>query len=143
MFAPMALTVVFALLGSLVCALTLMPVLATFFLGRVSPKEPWLSRVIERIYVPLLSVAMHRPRVTFLSAGTLFVVSLGAAPFLGAEFIPRLDEGAIAMQVWRLPSISLQQSNAISSTGPRSPTTVSSSGVGTNTRFLFWSGPRG
>jgi len=114
MFRPMALTVVFALTASLACALTLMPVLASLLLKRVSEKEPFLFRWARRIYVPVLDRAMARRRVTVGVALAVFVVSLAVAPFLGAEFIPRLDEGAIAMQIWRLPSISLEQSNEIS-----------------------------
>jgi len=114
MFKPMALTVVFALAGSLVCALTLMPVLATFFLKRVSEKEPILFRLSKRIYKPLLGRTLARPARTAVLAGAIFLGSLGFIPFMGAEFIPRLDEGAIAMQIWRLPSISLETSNQIS-----------------------------
>jgi len=114
MFGPMALTVVFALIGSLVCALTLMPVLASFFLRHVSETEPWLFRLAKRIYQPLLPRALRHRRLTFFSAVAVFLASLGLIPFLGAEFIPRLDEGAIAMQVWRLPSVSLEQSNQVS-----------------------------
>jgi cobalt-zinc-cadmium resistance protein CzcA len=116
MFRPMALTVVFALAASLVCALTLMPVLASLFLKRVSEKEPALFRLAKRIYVPTLDRAMRRKTVTVGVAVGVFVASLGLAPFLGAEFIPRLDEGTIAMQIWRLPSISLEKSNHISTT---------------------------
>jgi len=119
MFQPMALTVVFALAGSLVCALTLMPVLASFFLKEVSEKDPWLFRVSKRIYAPMLNKAMAHKRVTFGAAVGIFFASLIFVPFMGAEFIPRLDEGAIAMQVWRLPSISLEQSNAISTFAER------------------------
>ncbi|HEU5073417.1 MAG TPA: CusA/CzcA family heavy metal efflux RND transporter [Polyangiaceae bacterium] len=114
MFGPMALTVVFALLGSLVCALTLMPVLASFFLRHVSEKEPWLFRLAKRVYEPLLPRALKHRRLTFFSAAGVFLASLGLVPLLGAEFMPRLDEGAIAMQVWRLPSVSLEQSNQVS-----------------------------
>jgi cobalt-zinc-cadmium resistance protein CzcA len=119
MFRPMALTVVFALAASLVCALTLMPVLASFFLRRVSEKEPFLFRSAKRIYVPMLGRSMRHKRVTVGVALGLFLLSLGIIPFLGAEFIPRLDEGAIAMQIWRLPSISLEQSNEISTVAER------------------------
>jgi len=114
MFRPMALTVVFALAGSLVCALTLMPVLATFFLTKVREKEPWLFVQARRLYAPLLSGAVHRRKLTAGTAFCVFLGSLTIIPFLGAEFIPRLDEGAIAMQIWRIPSISLEQSNRIS-----------------------------
>jgi cobalt-zinc-cadmium resistance protein CzcA len=119
MFRPMAMTVVFALTASLVCALTLMPVLAGLLLKRVSEKEPFLFRWAKRIYVPVLDRAMGRRRITVGTALVVFVASLGVAPLLGAEFIPRLDEGAIAMQIWRLPSISLEQSNEISTMAER------------------------
>ncbi len=114
MFRPMALTVIFALAGSLLLALTLMPVLASFFLTKPIEREPWLFRIAKRLYEPLLPKALARPRQTFAVAASMFVASLAIVPFLGAVFIPRLDEGAIAMQIWRLPSISLQTSNQIS-----------------------------
>jgi heavy metal efflux system protein len=119
MFRPMALTVVFAMGGSLVCALTLMPVLASIFLKKAVEKEPILFRIMKRIYTPLLARAMARPIRTGGIALVLFAASLFAAPFLGAEFIPKLDEGAIAMQVWRLPSVSLETSNEISTKAER------------------------
>ncbi len=114
MFGPMALTVVFALLGSLFCALTLMPVLASFALQRVSEREPLLFRLARRGYQPLLGRTLAHPRVTALVAVVAFLASLCLAPFLGGEFIPRLDEGAIALQIWRIPSISLERSNQLS-----------------------------
>ena len=114
MFRPMALTVVFAMGGSLVCALTLMPVLASIFLKKAVEKEPILFRALKRAYTPLLALAMKRPVLTAGSAFGVFAASLAVIPFMGAEFIPKLDEGAIAMQVWRLPSVSLETSNEIS-----------------------------
>jgi len=114
MFRPMALTVVFALTASLLCALTLMPALASLFLTRVSEREAVLFRWAKRLYVPVLDRAMAYRKLTIGAAVGLFLGSLAVVPFLGAEFIPRLDEGAIAMQIWRLPSISLEQSNRIS-----------------------------
>jgi len=114
MFRPMALTVVFALAASLVCSLTLMPVLASLFMKKVSEKEPVLFRLAKRIYFPALGRVMTARKVTVGVALGVFLSSLALIPFLGAEFIPRLDEGAIAMQIWRLPSISLEQSNEIS-----------------------------
>jgi cobalt-zinc-cadmium resistance protein CzcA len=99
MFQPMALTVVFALTASLICALTLMPAMASLFLRSSPVKEPPLFRLAKRIYVPLLDRALaHRVR-TVLSAVTVFAVSLVAAAFLGADFIPTLDEGTIAMHI--------------------------------------------
>ena len=115
MFRPMALTVVFALCGSLVCALTLMPVLASLLLKNVKEKEPFLFRIAKRIYGPVLAKVVGKPRRVFSTAVVVFLSSLSLVPFLGAEFIPRLDEGAIALQIWRLPSVSLEKSNEISS----------------------------
>jgi len=114
MFRPMALTVVFALAGSLVCALTLMPVLASFFLRGSHGREPLAFRLASRLYRPALERVLARPKRTAALAGAVLLGSLGAVPLLGAEFLPRLDEGAIAMQIWRLPSISLETSNRIS-----------------------------
>ena len=114
MFRPMALTVVFALAASLVCALTLMPVLASLFLANTKEKEPWLFRMAKKLYTPLLDRVLARPVIASLVAIVLFASSVIIAPFLGAVFVPKLDEGSIAMQVWRIPSISLEESNRIS-----------------------------
>jgi cobalt-zinc-cadmium resistance protein CzcA len=110
MFRPMAITVVFALVGALVLSFTLMPVLATLFLRKgAGEKETWLVRQAQRWYRPLLDRAIARPLVTGAVAAGLFIISVAVAPFLGAEFIPRLDEGTIAVQAWRLPSVSLEE----------------------------------
>jgi len=113
MFGPMAYTVVFALAGSLLVALTLMPVLASLFMKKVSEKEPLLFRMSQKIYRPMLAFVLGRPKAIAAGALLTFAGSLAFVPFMGAEFIPRLDEGAIAMQVWRLPSVSLETSNEI------------------------------
>jgi heavy metal efflux system protein len=119
MFRPMALTVVFALAASLLLALTLMPVLASLLLKKVSEKEPFLFRWAKKLYVPLLDRSLVRRKVTVGVAAGVFLASLLLVPLLGTEFIPRLDEGAVAMQIWRLPSISLEQSNAIATVAER------------------------
>ncbi|MFN8650568.1 MAG: CusA/CzcA family heavy metal efflux RND transporter [Gemmatimonadales bacterium] len=111
MFGPMALTVLFALLGSLILAVTLIPVLASLFLpGKLEEKEPGFLVWTRRRYRPALEWSMARPRTVLGIGGGLFLVALLIAPFLGAEFVPRLDEGALAVQAWRLPSISLEES---------------------------------
>ncbi|MFM8272354.1 MAG: efflux RND transporter permease subunit, partial [Gemmata sp.] len=110
MFRPMALTVIFALLTSLLLALTLMPVLASVFLRSVSEREPLLVRLAKRLYRPLLRFVVARPRLTVGVAAGLFVGSGGLAARLGAVFIPKLDEGAVAVQATRLPSVSLETS---------------------------------
>lgn len=110
MFRPMALTVVFALTGALILSFTLMPVLGSLLLRRgVSERETWFVAQAHRLYRPLLVRAMNNPAATVGIAAGLFALSLCVAPFLGAEFIPRLDEEAIAIQAWRLPSVSLEE----------------------------------
>jgi len=111
MFRPMAMTVLFALAGSLVLALTFIPALASVLLpARLSEKESAIVAVVRRVYEPLLSRAMRKRLVTAGVATGALVGSLALVPFLGAEFVPRLDEGSIALQAWRLPSVSLEES---------------------------------
>ncbi|RMH34133.1 MAG: efflux RND transporter permease subunit [Nitrospirae bacterium] len=111
MFRPMALTVIFALVASLVLAFTLTPVLASLVLRKgVKEEETWVIRRVKRFYRPLLARTMRHPAITGGIAAALFAGSLGVASMMGAEFIPKLDEGAIAIQAWRLPSVSLEES---------------------------------
>jgi cobalt-zinc-cadmium resistance protein CzcA len=111
LFRPMALTVIFALLGSLVLSMTVMPVLAGLLLPRrVEEKEPWLVRLARAVYTPVLRAALHhRPAVLLTAALTLGVAAL-AARELGSEFVPRLSEGALVVNVVRLPGTSLEES---------------------------------
>ncbi len=111
MFRPMALTVIFALLASLVLALTFMPAMAaTVFKRGVTERETWLFRQLKRLYAPALSFTVKRRYLPEAIAVGLFAAAAVTVPFLGAEFIPRLDEGAIAIQAVRLPSVPLEES---------------------------------
>ena len=111
MFRPMALTVIFALVGSLILSFTLMPVLASLFLkGRIAEGETWLIRKAKALYLPRLRWCMGHPKITAGVAAGIFALSLVFVPFLGGEFIPQLDEGDITIQAWRLPSIALGES---------------------------------
>ena len=108
MFQPMALTVIYALLASLLLTLTLMPVLAGMFLaGRVAEHESWLIRQMRRAYAPVLDSVEQRPWPALVIALGLLLGSGVLASRLGAEFIPRLDEGALAVTITKLPSIGL------------------------------------
>lgn len=111
MFKPMALTVAFALVGSLILSLTFVPAAMTFMLrGRVKEAESPIIRIARRWYRPMLAFVM-RNRAQAVAVATGVVVISGAIfPLLGAEFIPRLDEGALAIEARLLPSISLTQS---------------------------------
>ena len=114
MFKPMALTVVFALLGSLILSLTYVPAAMTFLLrGRVSEKESPVIRYAKRWYRPALTYVMENRKRAIAVAAALVIASGILFPFLGAEFIPRLEEGSLAVQIQRLPSVSLTQSIAI------------------------------
>ena len=111
MFRPMALTVIFALVAALVLAFTVAPVFVSLFLRReVSDQETWVVRWTKRMYQPLLSQTLRHPAITAAAAAVIFAGSLALASLLGAEFIPKLDEGAIALQAWRFPSVALEES---------------------------------
>ncbi len=111
MFRPMALTVMFALVVSLVLALTFMPAMASLIFRRgVHEKETWLIMKIKRLYRPMLEKVVEHPLKTVAIAILAFFISVGLATRLGAVFVPRLDEGVIAIQAWRLPSVGLEES---------------------------------
>src|SRR5215469_15497957 len=109
MFRPMALTVIFALAGSLLFALTYIPVMASVFLKSTVPHDPWIVRQCNRVHKRLRQITMKRPRTVVIVTAGILGVSLLAAPFLGSEFIPTLDEGAINLDVLQVPSISLEE----------------------------------
>lgn len=111
MFKPMAATVLFALAVSLVISLTLMPVMSSYFLRKQAAEEhTWLMRKIDRLYQPLLQRAIKAPVWTSGIAIAAFAASLIVIPFLGAEFIPTLDEGSILIEMFRVPGISVNES---------------------------------
>ena len=112
LFRPMALTVIFALLGSMVLSMTLMPALASLLLPRkISEREPLLLRLIKAVYVPVLKLTMRHKVAVLLFGVTVLAVAFGVvAPRLGSEFVPKLSEGAIALGTVRLAGTSLQES---------------------------------
>ncbi|HEX3992764.1 MAG TPA: efflux RND transporter permease subunit, partial [Acetobacteraceae bacterium] len=113
MFRPMALTVLFALTASLAIALFLMPVLTWFAFRRDqhgAEKQTWVMRQFHRLYRPTLDLAVRFPKLTFALAAGVFAVSLVGIPFIGTEFMPRLDEGSIVVEMFRLPGISVTES---------------------------------
>jgi len=111
MFRPMAITVVFALLGSLVLALTLMPALCSYLLrGRIKEQDNWLVRGFKALYTPLLGVALRLRWLVVGGAALMFVSSLWLFTRLGAEFIPQLDEGTMLLQFIRSGSAGLNAS---------------------------------
>ena len=111
MFQPMALAVIFCLVGALALSLTLMPVLCSYFLGgHIAEKDNFSVRFFKALYTPLLDFALlHRRAVVAASAG-IFLLSVLVFSRLGAEFLPQLDEGTISLQMIRSTSVGLEAS---------------------------------
>src|SRR6266513_1734098 len=111
MFHPMAVTVMLALTGALILALTLMPVLCSFLLrGRTSGGDNFVIRAAKRIYEPLLQVALAARWLVVIAAIAVFAGSLWLFTHLGAEFVPKLDEGSITEVFYKPVGTSLEES---------------------------------
>ena len=113
LFTPVALTIVFALSGSLILSLTAIPVIASFLLKEVSHEEPWLPRQLQRLYQPALLWCLANSKRVFMGAGILLVITLVVFTQIGSTFMPTMDEGDIIVQLEKLPSITLEQSVAL------------------------------
>ncbi|MDR1990693.1 MAG: CusA/CzcA family heavy metal efflux RND transporter [Acidobacteriaceae bacterium] len=111
MFRPMAITVCSAILGSLLLSLTVVPVASSFLLKMTGAHsdERWFVRLRE-VYLAQLGSAMNHPVRTMTVALVAVGVALGSLPFLGTEFMPKLDEGSILIETRKLPSVSLDES---------------------------------
>ncbi|MGY6276786.1 efflux RND transporter permease subunit [Methylomonas sp. MgM2] len=110
LFGPVAMTIVFALSGSLVLSLSVIPVLASFLLKQVSHEEPWLPRLLLRLYEPLLVWCLNNSKTVFVTAGCLLAATVLAFTRIGSTFMPTMDEGEIVVQLEKLPSITLEDS---------------------------------
>ena len=110
LFAPVALTIVFALAGSLLLALTLVPVLSSFGLKSGHHGEPWIMRQLSPRYHALLETAFAHKRVVYGLAAAGLVIAGMAYGAVGKTFMPTMDEGSVIVQLTKLPSISLDQS---------------------------------
>lgn len=108
MFSPMVFTVCFALLGSLLIALTLVPTLCSLLLrGKIPSNESWIIELIKPQYVRALDVAIRYKGITVLLACLAFTFAVSLIPLLGTEFVPQLDEGDMIIETRNIPSISL------------------------------------
>jgi cobalt-zinc-cadmium resistance protein CzcA len=108
LFRPVTLTIVFALIGSLVLSLTIIPVLASYVLRSGEHKEPLLPRMLAAVYKPLLDKALRYPIIPAAVAGVLLVVTVGVYQLVGKTFMPTMDEGDIIIQLETIPSINLE-----------------------------------
>lgn len=112
LFSPVAMTIIFALAGSLVLSLTVIPVIASFLIKDQHEEEPWLVKKLSAIYAPALQKAMRYPNQLLMGAGVLLALTVVVYFFIGKTFMPVMDEGDIIIGVEKLPSITLQQSVA-------------------------------
>ncbi len=109
LFKPMALTISFAMLGSLALTLTIVPVLASLILRPSVERDTFVVRHAKRLYLPLLARALERKKTVLAIALTTLVAALALFPFLGKEFMPQLQEGATIFRVTGIPSTSLEE----------------------------------
>jgi cobalt-zinc-cadmium resistance protein CzcA len=114
LFKPMAFTISYAMAGSLLLTLTVIPVFAALILKPQEERDTLLVRIIKKRYLPLLEWSLNNKRRVVTSAAALLVASLVIFPFLGKEFMPTLQEGSIMWRVTSIPSASLEQSIKIS-----------------------------
>ena len=110
LFRPVAMTIVFALAGSLAMSLTIVPVLSSFLLKKVKHSEPFLMRVLTPAYTRLLDFSLKRPLPLFLVTVAGLVLAGLAYTQVGKIFMPTMDEGSVIMQTAKLPSVNLERS---------------------------------
>ena len=112
-FVPVAMTIVFALVSSLLLSLTIIPVLSSFLLKKVSHEDPWLPRKLLKLYEPALAFALKREKVVYVAAGLMLVAAAGVYTLVGKTFMPQMDEGDIIVGIEKLPSVSLEETAAL------------------------------
>lgn len=113
LFAPVAMTIVFALFGSLVLSLTLIPVVCSLILKSTPHEETRLGNFFSRLYAPMLDFSLTRTKTLFVSAIVFLIFSFTLFLFVGKSFMPTLDEGDIILGVETPPSISLEKSKEL------------------------------
>ncbi len=110
LFIPVALTIVFALAGSLILSLTVIPVLASYMLKQGGHGDPWLVRKLTAVYMPALDWALRHGKLVAIGAVAALALTVAVYPLIGKTFMPTMDEGDIIIGIEKLPSINLQNS---------------------------------
>ncbi len=110
LFIPVALTIVFALAGSLILSLTVIPVLASYLLKHSGHDDPWLVRKLTAAYMPALDWALKHGKLVAIAALAALAMTVAVYPLIGKTFMPTMDEGDIIIGIEKLPSINLQNS---------------------------------
>ncbi len=113
LFAPVALSIIFALFSSLILALTLIPVLSSFILKKRPDKESFVMRYLLKWYKPILDLSLKHAKALLALVFVLFLASLFLASKTGKTFMPTMDEGSIIVGIEMLPSISLDESREL------------------------------
>jgi cobalt-zinc-cadmium resistance protein CzcA len=110
LFTPVALTIVFALGGSLILSLSVIPVLASFLIKKVTHEDPWLPKKLLSLYQPSLLWCLDNSLKIFIITGSLLIITALIFTRIGSTFMPTMDEGNIVIQLEKIPSITLGQS---------------------------------
>ena len=113
LFSPVALTIVFALAGSLILSLTVIPVFASYLLKQGTLEEPWLAKLMHRLYMPTLKWSILHSKKVFTGAAVMLLLTVIVYMQIGSTFMPTMDEGDIVLQLEKLPSITLEDSVAL------------------------------
>lgn len=113
LFAPVAMTIVFALMGSLILSLTVIPVVASLLLKTTPHRETRLDRFFAHLYAPILNFALTRTKTLFIGAIAFLILSFSLFTLVGKTFMPTLDEGDLILIVEPMPSISLEASKEL------------------------------
>jgi len=114
-FIPVALTIIFALSGSLLLALTVIPVLSSYLLKSGTHGDPWLVRKSNALYEPALNWALANTRKVYIAAGTGLALAVVVYLLVGKTFMPTMDEGTMIVGIEKLPSVSLEQTAELDS----------------------------
>lgn len=115
MFQPMAISIVLAMIASLIVALTVIPALSSYlFRTGVHHRESPVMPPLENLYRRVLSWAVAKQRIVTIAAVSLFVGAMALVPFLGSEFVPVLEEGTLGMRVTLAPSVNMKTALEIS-----------------------------
>jgi cobalt-zinc-cadmium resistance protein CzcA len=110
MFTPLAVTISFALVGSLLLSLTAIPVLASLLMKGGAEKEGRVSEALKHAYLPIMNWALNNRKTAVGSALGALVLAMVMFPFIGKEFMPVMDEGTTVVIIEKLPSVSLERS---------------------------------
>lgn len=113
MFRPLALSIVFALLGSLILAMSVIPVVSSIVLKSKDHHETFLVRMLHKFYDPALEFCLKHSKIVFIGAFVFLIICFSLFPYIGKSFMPTLDEGDLVLTIETSPSVSIDQSKEL------------------------------